>query len=241
MINKAKNILLLIALILTFKAYGIPNKRILLFYKTVGFYHQSIPAGIRAIELFGAENGIKVDTTTNSGYFTKKTLKKYNAVVFLSTTGDVLNEDQQNAFINYIRAGNGFVGIHSATSTERDWPWYNQLVGAYLQDHPEVQKAIIKVIDKSHPSTEFLPSNWERTDEWYNFKSISPKITVLAIIDESSYTGGKNGLNHPFTWYQDFEGGRAFYTAGGHTDTCFSEPLFLKHLLNGINYAIGKP
>jgi type 1 glutamine amidotransferase len=230
--------ILLIVLLLGFSLHSKPQKRILIFYKTAGFYHKSIPAAIKALLVLGKENNIVVDTTTNATWFKKSTLKNYQAVVFLSTTGDVLNEKQQLAFQKYIRSGKGYVGIHSATSTERDWPWYNKLAGAYLDYHPEVQKATINVIDKTHPATSFLPEKWERVDEWYNFKSISPEIKVLATLDESSYKGGINGPNHPIAWYQEFEGGRAFYTAGGHTDSCFSEPLFLKHLLGGIFYAI---
>ncbi len=222
-----------------FTASARHKKSILLFYKTAGYYHTSIPAGIKAIQQLGTENNFSVDTTTDADFFKKKTLKRYAAVVFLSTTGDVLNDKQQEAFKDYIHRGGGFVGIHSATSTERDWPWYNNLVGAYLDWHPDVQKATINIIDTTHSATIFLPSRWERVDEWYNFKSISRQIHVLATLDESTYKGGINGPAHPFAWCQSFEGGRAFYTAGGHTDANFAEPLFLKHLLGGIEYATG--
>lgn len=211
--------------------------KVLVFYKTAGFYHTSIPTGIKALQQLGFDNGFAVDTTTDSRCFTKRSLKRYSAIVFLSTTGNVLNEAQKKAFKNFIQSGHGFVGIHSAASTEKEWPWYNQLVGAYLSDHPEVQHATIHVIDKSHPATSFLPTQWQRVDEWYNFRNISKDLKVLALIDENTYTGGKNGTGHPFAWYHDFEGGKAFYTAGGHLDACFAEPLFLKHLLGGINYA----
>jgi type 1 glutamine amidotransferase len=243
MINLKRNLqnsMLLIVLLFSLSVQGKPQKRVLVFYKTAGFYHTSIPTALKALQALGKENNIGVDTTTNANWFRKSKLKKYHAVVFLSTTGDVLNEKQQLAFQNYIRSDNGFVGIHSATSTERDWFWYCKLVGAYLDYHPEIQKATINVIDKTHPATSFLPARWDRIDEWYNFKSISPNIKVLATLDESSYKGGINGSNHPIAWYQEFEGGRAFYTAGGHTDDSFSEPLFLKHLLGGIVYAINK-
>ncbi|WP_207434357.1 ThuA domain-containing protein [Sabulibacter ruber] len=213
---------------------------VLVFYKTAGFYHTSIPTGLRALQDLGRENGFGVDTTKNAAYFVADSLKKYQAVVFLSTTQDVLNPTQHTAFEQYIRNGGGFVGIHAATDTEYDWPWYNQLVGAYFESHPEVQKATIRVKDKSHPSTTFLPDNWERTDEWYNFKSINPNVKVLATLDETTYKGGKNGENHPIAWYHAYDGGRAFYTAGGHTDESFREPLFLRHLLGGINYALGR-
>jgi cytochrome c len=216
--------------------------RVLVFSKTKGFYHSSIPAGIAAIMKLGAENNFQVDTTKNANYFVEDSLKNYKTVIFLSTTGNVLNSDQQVAFERYIEAGGGFVGIHAATDTEYDWPWYNKLVGAYFLSHPSnsnVRKGTIDVIDTTHISTKGLPKRWERTDEWYNFKSIQGDLKVLAKLDESTYEGGENGDNHPIAWYHEYDGGRAFYTGGGHTDETFSEPLFLKHLLGGIKYAIG--
>jgi cytochrome c len=217
--------------------------RILVFSKTKGFYHSSIPAGISAIQKLGKENNFIVDTTKNADYFVEDSLKHYNAVVFLSTTMNVLNADQQVQFERYIEAGGGYAGVHAAADTEYDWPWYNKLVGAYFKSHPgnpNVRKATVDVVDNSHISTQGLPKRWERTDEWYNYKSIQGDLKVLAKLDETSYEGGENGNNHPIAWYHEFDGGRAFYTGGGHTDESFSEPLFVKHLLGGIQYAIGE-
>ncbi|MBD0284124.1 MAG: ThuA domain-containing protein, partial [Flavisolibacter sp.] len=213
--------------------------RVLVFTKTKGFYHESIPNGAAAIQQLGKENNFLVDTTSNAGYFTEDSLKHYAVVIFLSTTQDVLNAEQQVAFQRFIQAGGGFVGIHAATDTEYDWPWYNKLVGAYFASHPRQQKAVIKVVDKNHPATSFLPDKWERFDEWYNFKSVQPDIKVLAYLDETTYEGGQMGDNHPFIWYHEFDGGRAFYTGGGHTKESYSDSLFLKHILGGIKYAIG--
>ena len=213
--------------------------RVLVFTKTAGFYHQSIPVGRAAIYKLGQENNFRVDTTSNAAYFMEDSLKNYSAVVFLSTTENVLNSEQQVAFERYIQAGGGFVGIHAAADTEYDWPWFNKLVGAYFLSHPKQQKAVVQVTDRTHPSTSFLPQRWERFDEWYNYKSIQPGIKVLATLDETTYEGGANGSNHPIAWYQTFDGGRAFYTGGGHTDESYSEPLFMKHVLEGIKYAIG--
>jgi type 1 glutamine amidotransferase len=209
--------------------------RILVFYKTSGFYHASIPAGIRAIRQLGAANGFRVDTTRQAQKFLFDTLQQYRAVVFLSATQDVLSDAQQTAFEQYIRSGKGFVGIHAATDTEYDWPWYNRLVGAYFNGHPAIQPATSRVSAPRH-----LPAAWLRTDEWYNFRSVNPDVRVLATLDESTYTGGTNGANHPIAWYHAFEGGRAFYTAGGHTAESYAEPLFVQHLLGGIQYAMGE-
>ncbi|MDQ3395249.1 MAG: ThuA domain-containing protein [Bacteroidota bacterium] len=220
------------------------EKRILVFSKTEGYRHESIEAGKLALMKLGAENNIKVDTTENSAYFTEDSLNRYSAVVFLNTTMDILDHRQEIAFERFIQSGGGFVGVHSAADTEYDWPWYGKLVGAYFHSHPgdpNVRTAVLEVKDKNNPATSFLPERWERMDEWYNYKSINPKIKVLATLDTTSYEDGVHfGREHPIAWYHEYDGGRAFYTGGGHTDESFSEPLFLQHLLEGIQYAIGE-
>src|SRR6266446_3685852 len=216
--------------------------RVLVFSKTAGFRHSSIPNGIAAIRKLGQENGFAVDATEDAGAFTQKNLARYSAVVFLSTTGDVLNAAQQDDFERYIQAGGGYVGVHSATDTEYDWPWYGRLAGAYFNGHPgnpNVRKGSYHVLDTTHVSTQGLPTRFEREDEFYNFKSIDPTIHVLIEIDEKSYEGGTNGDHHPMSWYHDFAGGRAWYTNMGHTEATYTEPLFLQHLLGGLRYAIG--
>ena len=222
------------------------DPKVLIFSKTSGFHHQSIPAGIAAIQKMGSENGFAVDTTTNSEQFTQANLSQYSAVIFLSTTADVLNNYQEAEFERYIQSGGGFVGIHAAADTEYEWGWYNRLVGGYFADHPgindpnpNVQPAQINVVDASNTSTSFLPAKWDRTDEWYSYKKMNPDVNVLLTLDENSYKGGLDMGEHPIAWYHDYDGGRAFYTGGGHTDESFTEDLFLKHLLAGIQYAIG--
>jgi cytochrome c len=143
----------------------------------------------------------------------------------------------------YIKGGGGFVGVHAAADTEYEWPWYNKLVGAYFKSHPNnpnVRKAVIDVVDKNHRATASLPEKWERSDEWYNYKDINPALKVLAKLDEKSYEGGENADNHPIIWYHEYDGGRAFYTGGGHTEESFSDPVFMQHLLGGIEYAMGE-
>jgi type 1 glutamine amidotransferase len=214
------------------------NPKILVFTKTKGFFHTSIPKGMQTIMKICKENGITVDTTRDAAAFTIDNLNKYKVVVFLNTTGDVLDNGQQEAFIKYIQSGGGFVGVHAATDTEYDWPWYNKLIGAYFLSHPaQQQEAVIDVVDKSNPATAMLPEKWKRTDEWYNFKDISPDIHILAYLDETSYTGGKNSPKHPFIWYHEFDGGRAFYTGVGHREDNYDEPLLQQHLLGAIKWA----
>src|SRR6476646_5440917 len=161
--------------------------RVLVFSKTAGFRHSSIGVGLAAIRKLGQENGFSVDATEDAGAFTSKNLARYRAVVFLNTTGDVLDAAQQDDFERYIQAGGGYVGVHSATDTEYGWPWYGRLAGAWFTSHPNnpnVQKGTYHVIDKSNPSTQGLPDPWDREDEFYNFKSIDPTIHVLVEIDE---------------------------------------------------------
>src|SRR6266536_962961 len=214
--------------------------RVLVFSRTTGFRHASIPAAITAVEVLGSVNNFTVEATEDATVFTDTNLARFAAVVFLNTTGDVLDSAQQAAFERYVRAGNGYVGVHSASDTEYGWPWYGGLVGAYFQSHPAIQPAIIRVEDRGHPSTAGLPEAWERTDEWYSFRS-NPRgeAHVLARLDEASYAGGTMGEDHPIAWYHAYDGGRAWYTAGGHTRESYGEPLFLAHLLCGIEFAAG--
>lgn len=216
------------------------SARILVFSKTAGFRHDSIPDGIAAVQELGAENGFLVDATEDAAAFTPENLGRYDAVVFLSTTGDVLDAEQQRAFEGYISGGGGYAGVHAAADTEYDWPFYGGLAGAYFESHPEIQPATVLVEDRAHAATAHLGPAWDRTDEWYNYRT-NPRGTarVLASLDESSYRGGTMDGDHPIAWCQEYEGGRAFYTGLGHTKESYAEPAFLAHLLGGIRYAAG--
>ncbi len=215
--------------------------KILVFSKTMGFKHSSIPAGMAAIQKLGDAHGFEVDTTKAAETFNDESLQPYSAVVFLSTTGNVLDHVQEAAFERYIQAGGGYVGIHAAADTEYDWGWYSKLAGAQFLSHPAgTPEADFHIVDTKFEATaHFTDSIWRRKDEIYNYKKINPEVNVVMTVDESTYEGGKNGEDHPFAWYHEYDGGRAFYTGAGHTDETYSEELFLKHLLGGIQYAIG--
>lgn len=219
------------------------SARILVFSKTAGFRHASIEAGKAALWQMGRDKGFAVDTTENASVFTEDNLKKYNAVVFLSTTGNVLDPLQQNAFERYIQAGGGFMGIHAASDTEYDWAWYGELMGGYFDNHPSqpsnVQQGDFHIADRNNALTSFLPEPWVRKDEFYAYKSVSKHVKVLITIDEKSYIGGTMGDYHPMSWYHEFDGGRAFYSNMGHTPETFSEPLVLKHFWAGLEWAMG--
>jgi len=185
---------------------------------------------------------MQVDQADDSeGVFTDTNLAQYDAVVWVSTTGDVLNDDEQSAFEQFIRSGGGYAGIHAASDTEYNWPWYGELVGAYFDSHPAQQTATMEVEDHNHSSTEHLGNTWTRFDEWYNFQD-NPRssVNVLLSLDESSYSGGSMGDDHPIAWYHEFDGGRSWYTGGGHTEDSFAEDDFRAHILGGIQYAVGR-
>jgi type 1 glutamine amidotransferase len=217
--------------------------QILVFTKTMGYRHKSIEKGVETLKNLGKENNFSITQTEDSLQFNEANLKKYDLVLFLSTTMDVLGPDQEQAFKKYINNGGNYMGIHAASDTEYGWPWYGKLVGAYFTSHPNdpnVREAKMNVVNREHPSTVHLKETWVRNDEWYNYKNINPDMNVLIYLDETSYEGGTNGDNHPIAWYQEFDGGRVFYTGGGHTNESYDEPDFQKHLVGGINYCLGR-
>ncbi|GAB3869304.1 hypothetical protein GCM10027610_128430 [Dactylosporangium cerinum] len=211
---------------------------VLVFSKTAGFRHDAIPAGITAIQQLGAANNFTVTATEDAAAFTTGNLAQYEAVVFLNTTGDVLNDTQQTAFESYVRGGGGYVGVHAAADTEYSWPFYGNLVGAWFASHPAIQQVNSKTENRAHPATAHLPQTWTRTDELYNYQT-NPRgsARVLATLDESSYTGGSMGADHPITWCKTIDSGRSFYTGFGHTQESYSDGNFRNELLGGIRYA----
>ncbi|MFT6305626.1 MAG: type 1 glutamine amidotransferase [Halioglobus sp.] len=217
------------------------SARVLLFSETRDFRHSSIEIALGALEELVASASLQTDRADDSlGVFTDANLANYDAVVWVMTSGDVLNADEQAAFERYIRSGGGYAGIHAASFTEYEWPWYGALVGAYFDNHPVVQSAIQFVEDSSHPSTAHLRSTWTRIDEWYDYRT-NPRaqVNVLLRLDEGSYSGGTMGDDHPSAWYHDYDGGRSWYTGGGHSNDSYSEPDFRAHLLGGLRYAAG--
>src|ERR1700680_3541362 len=188
-----------------------PRFTVLVFSKTTGFRHDSIPQGIAGIEALGAGHGFTVETTEDAARFSDAVLARYRVVVFLSTTGDVLDTGEKAAFERYIRSGGGFVGIHSASDTEYRWPWYGRLGGTWFASHPQIQRATGHIANPDHPSTKCLLALWERTDEWYNFRS-NPRgaVQVLATLDEATYSGGAMGADHPIAVCEGVDGGRSW-------------------------------
>lgn len=214
-------------------------KQVLIFSKTTGFRHASIPKGVSVVTDLLLKNNILSFHTEDASYFNTDSLSSFDAVLFLSTTGDLFDDKQKKAFQEFIQSGKGFVGIHAASDTEYNWPWYGGLVGGYFSSHPAVQEAKLEVTNNEHPSTQHLQNVWYHRDEWYDFKDVKPGLNILMTLDESSYEGGKMGKFHPIAWFHMYDGGRSFYTGLGHTNESFDSELFQKHILGGVEYVLG--
>ena len=216
------------------------QQSVLIFSKTAGFRHENIPTGVDTLKgmLKSAGSGIK--HTEDATYFNRDTLARFDAIIFLSTTGDILSDEQKEAFKKFIQQGGGFVGIHAASDTEHNWPWYGGLVGGYFASHPTIQEAKLNIKNQKHLATKHLPTIWIHKDEWYDFTNIKPGLNILMELDEVSYEGGKMGKFHPISWFQEYDGGKSFYTGLGHTSESFASDNFKKHILGGILYVLGR-
>jgi type 1 glutamine amidotransferase len=214
--------------------------RVLVFTRTAAFRHESIPAAVEALRGLGRTGGFEIEATEDSASIEPATLARVRAVVFLHTSGDVLDDSHQTALERFVRGGGGFVGVHAAADTEHGWPFYAELVGARFAAHPAIQEAVVRVEDRAHPASEHLPARWTRRDEWYDFDA-SPRgsVRVLASLESGSYEGSTMGDDHPIVWCRDVGRGRAFYTGLGHVAEAWSDPTFLRHVLGGVLWAAG--
>lgn len=229
---------LIVIISLSFELYAQSAPKIFVFSKTAGHRHTSIEAGVRAIKKLGSQKRFDVFATEDAEILAKD-LTNYDILLFLNTSEDILNDEQQEVVEKFIKNGGGFVGVHAAADTEYNWPWYGKMVGAYFKNHPEKQEATMKVCGEGHSANRFLKNkSWRIFDEWYNFKDINPNINPLLCLDETSYKGGENGAFHPIAWCHIYEGSRIFYTGIGHTEACYENPQYLEHLLGGINYVL---
>lgn len=209
-------------------------RRLLVYTRTAGYRHDSIPAGVAALR---GLDGYTVDATEDLAVFRPDRLSRYAAIVFLSTSEDVLDEAGRDALKGYMAAGGAWLGIHGASTSEYHWPWFGELVGAWFDQHPPVQDGAMVVEDRDHPATRHLGATWTRRDEWYAFlANPRPHVHVLLTVDEASYTGGTMGADHPLAWCHDRVGGRSFYTALGHTEESYSEPAYLQHLSGALSW-----
>jgi type 1 glutamine amidotransferase len=237
--------LFVLSLIILSAASGYAQQfKALLFTKTAGFHHTAIHEGVAGVRNLAARHNFSVDWQENASVFNEKSLKNYDVVIFLNTTGDILNAEEQAAFEKYIQSGKGWVGVHAAADTEYDWAWYNKLVGMMFLTHPAQQTAYLDVVNSNFPGLERFPKRMLWTDEWYEYQkpAAASDLTFLITLDEKSYDpktnkGAGMGSSHPIAWYHKYDGGRAFYTGMGHIGLVYSDQSFLDHLYGGIYWA----
>ena len=208
-----------------------------------GYVHDNIPAAVQAIKDLGVKKGFHTEVSDDPAVFTEDNLKKYQALVFTSTNNNVFDNDTQKvAFMRYVQAGGGFVGIHSVTGTERKWDWFKRLVGGTFVRHAKFQKFSELIVDKNHPSTASLPEHWENEDECYYITTINPDLHVLVAHDLTTVEDKEKpeiyGNTFPSVWCHEFDGGRQWYTALGHSAAKYSDPVFMQHILGGIEWVV---
>lgn len=229
-----------------FVSFGAPQ--VLVYQKNgKGFVHDNLAASAAAIRELGAQNNFVVAVSTNPAVFTDENLKQYRALVFANSNNEAFEkEDQREAFQRFLRAGGGFMGIHSAAGSERQWIWYQEMLGAKFLRHPPLQKFTMNVLEPKFPAATQLGKTWQWEDECYLFTHINPSIHVVLALDASTLKDAKmasdpgekvNGV-FPLAWYHEFEGARVFYTALGHKIAYYSDPTFRQHLLGGISWVL---
>ena len=213
-----------------------------------GFVHENIPYSVDAIRKIGAQAGFDVDASEDPKVFTADNLKKYAAIVFSNANNEAFETvSQRDAFRRYIRGGGGFVGIHSASGSEREWPWFWSMLGGKFRRHPKTQTFEVRVADARHPATKELPATFKWDDEFYYLDQLNTAIRPLLLVDpaklddeqKKEYPGSRFGDSMPIAWYHKFEGGRSFYTALGHKKEHYQDPLMIKHIRGGILWAMG--
>lgn len=220
---------------------------VLVFSKTDGFHHESINEGVTALRGLAERHHFAMEWHEDASQFNDEKLKQFQAVIFLNTTGNILNDDQKRAMEKFIRGGKGFVGIHSASDTEYDWDWYTKMVGRTFHIHPVIQTAELQVLNRKFPGVERMPDSFLWTDEWYEFGAERIKgLNYILAVDETTFdpkadwgrvAGTGMGDFHPMAWYHNYDGGRAFYTGLGHMPSTYSDKFFLEHIFGGIYWA----
>ncbi|WP_373057570.1 ThuA domain-containing protein [Zunongwangia sp. H14] len=250
--------LTVVLLILAIQANAQKQFNVLLITETDGWHHESIEDGIDAVEDLAARHNFGLERQQEAQKITAERLNAFDAVIFLNTTADIFDEQEQEAFENFIEAGNGYVGVHAASDTEYDWEWYTKLVGRMFHIHPVQQTARLDILEHNFPGLEHFPEKLLWTDEWYEFgEEKTSGLNYLVAVDENSYdpevtwknrdkaengqmqdrVGKGMGDFHPISWYHEYDGGRAFYTALGHIPEIYKNQWFLDHLYGGIYYA----
>ncbi|WP_269227011.1 ThuA domain-containing protein [Flavobacterium eburneipallidum] len=225
------------------------KKRILIYTKNgKGYVHKNIASSVEAWKKIGEENNLIVDVSDDPAVMNTENLSKYSCLIFSNTCNAIFDTEQQKqAFVDYIHSGGAFVGIHSASDSEKSWPWYATMVGGRFKRHPAFQSFEIKVIDKNHPATSMLGETWKKEDECYYMNEFNPNIHILLAADmrtvndkeKEVYPGRTFGDYLPLAWCHEFEGGRVFYTALGHDSKDYTNSVYLEHITGGLLWALG--
>lgn len=229
-----------------------PKPRILVYTRNYtpdgkGYVHDNIAASVAAIRRMGAEAGFTVDASDDPGVFTDSNLRQYAALVFSNSNNEAFSNDQQrDAFKRYIEAGGGFVGIHSASGSERDWPYFWSVLGGQFAAHPRQQPFTVRVIDPGFPAVKGVPAQFTWTDECYFLDHLNPDIHPVLVTDRTkletlqpmTIDPSKFPVDLPLAWYHEFDGGREFYLALGHNKEDYENPLLYRIIKNGILWAM---
>jgi len=243
-----KTLLVLISIFILNKIIAQDQFSVLLYTRHDDYHSNIIPVAIKAFEDMAETHQFKFDWTQRPNELTEK-LPEYDVLIFMNANADSLNTKHMDVLKTFMNQGGGFVGIHATSNGKKENPWFDGLVGAKFINHPKHQVAIIDVVDENFPATMHLPKRWLRSDEWYNLNILDlEQLNVILNLDETSYDykAGYNdiplkgmGEKHPIAWYQEYEGGRSFYTAIGHQPKSYENENFLNHIFGAIYWVKG--
>jgi len=211
------------------------------------YHHLSVPVARESFERLSERHYFKLTWVETAETFAQQKYEEYDVIVFISGSPCGLNEAKRSEFVQYVENGGGIVGVHFSFAfkeAERQWPWWEDLIGSTFASHPPIQSGIACVMDHDFPACMHLPAKWVWTDEWYSFATPFPEhLNVVLTVDEASYYPREEdvmGSPHPIAWYHEPYGARVFYTALGHIPDTYRDPVFLRHIYGGMLWAVGE-
>jgi len=249
MIGPMRILLTLLALCLMAQGQRSQDAVLVYTHNGKGYVHDNIPYCVAAIKKMGTESSFSVDVSDDPAVFTDGNLKRFKALVFANTNNEAFDTgSQRDAFKRYIESGGGFVGIHSASGSERAWPYFWSVVGGKFLYHPKLQEFTVRVVDREPPSTKHLPTTFQWEDECYHLEFMNPNIHPLLVTDpgklqdpdRAKYPFELVGTSLPLSWTLRSGNGRRFYTSLGHKKEHYSNPILYQHILGGILWVMGR-